>query len=443
MSDGRKARRGATIFLAAMLLAAGLAGGMPAPAKDRPVTYAPADASAMSTADLGKYYAWRNRMDWLLAPIHTRADLERYLKATATAGSPLDVLSPDERTRFLSQLEFGPHGAFIAYFGDLQYLSTRQVYRILALFGEQRYAMEFTGGRIRLASPRAAPQSGEPSLIERRFAEYLKAYQRSPGETDAELARKVGQVYAQWFAPMQTPDSVRKIGSHDLRLLFRAAGIATSASRDARYARDARLDFLEMEKRHFAGWPDYQEMYQSFIETRQFAAAHDFYKSHPDIGLTPFPAYRDGAANAGKRTPTVLVVSTTKRELVRRPVDLDKPALVVVLIDPACHFCAAFERDLRSHPKLREALAGHVLWLTPPTTELEFDSLQAWDRAHPGWPVNIMYSAEGWPMKNLMGTPEFFFLNHGRVVAKHIGWTGEKDFPAIRKDLKAIGLWRE
>ncbi len=315
------------------------------------------------------------------------------------------------------------------------------MYKILALFGEQGLALEFTGGRIRDASPRAAAQPGGPSLIERRFAEYLKGYRLSLGETDAEVAQMLRQNYAQWFAAMQTPGSVRKIGSHDLRLLFRAACIV-SAMHDVRYAQDAQMDFAEMGKRHFVGWPDYQQMYQALVDTRQFAAVHKFYQAHSGIGLTPLPDYRDETKSADKGAPAILMVSTIKHELVRRPVNLNKPVQVVILADPNCHFCADLDAALQSHPKLREALQQNTIWVTPPGSELEFDTLQQWNKAHPHMRLAIMYSLQGWPMVKIMAVPQFFFLRHGKVVRHRMGCGTQCDLSALRSGLKAIGLWK-
>lgn len=404
------------------------------------VTYLPPDMSSVSPAELKHFYKWRDKMDWLLAPIHTRADFKRYLKQHAKSGSPLDALSPDARKRVLSELHFGPHGAFIANYSDLQYLSTQQVYKILALFGEQSEALVFTGGRIRAASPQAAPQPGKPSRIEKRFADYGKAPNPSSGETRVERTNVAQQKYAHWFAQAQTPDFVHDVGSHDLRLLFRTASWVAFVTFDAKYAHDASRDFAEMERRHFAGPADYEQMYRTLVQTRQFSAARKFYQAHPDKGLTPFPAYRDEAKNAGKNTPTVLVVSATRHELIRRPINLNKPAQVLILSDPECHFCADFDQALRSHPKLRAALEQHTVWVTPPGSELEFDTLQQWNKTHPNQTISIMYGLRGWPMVKILAVPQFFFLRHGGIVKHHMGW-GKGGFPALESGLKAIGLW--
>ncbi|HEX5314372.1 MAG TPA: hypothetical protein VFX38_05645, partial [Gammaproteobacteria bacterium] len=330
------------LLIFGMALMAGTVASPAAAASGKAVTYAPPDMSEVSAAELKNYYAWREHMDWLLAPIHTRADLEKYLKETEKSASPLDALAPDARRRLLSEIQFGPAGAFVVSYADLQYLSTEQVYKILALFGQQNWALRFTGGKIRAASPQPKSSSTQESIVQRRFDEYWKATQ-SVGESSRKQAQLVGDKYDQLFSPLQNPARLRSLPSGDLRLLLRAAFLAAGTTSNAKYAADAQMDFAEMERRHFAGWPDYDAMFQSLVLTRQFAAARQFSLAHPDADSAPFPEYRDEAGNAGKNTPTVLAVSTTGNELVRRPVDLDRPALLLILTDPHCYFCAQFE----------------------------------------------------------------------------------------------------
>jgi hypothetical protein len=93
-----------------------------AAAHEKPITYLPPDDSNLSAAQLKNYYSWRQKMDWLLAPIHTRSDLERYLKEIKKKASPLEALPPDARQRFLSSLRFGSHGAGEFNTSDLRYL---------------------------------------------------------------------------------------------------------------------------------------------------------------------------------------------------------------------------------------------------------------------------------------------------------------------------------
>lgn len=124
------------IFLA--ILSAPLSlGSLPAVAGTAATAYTPPNISNISAASLRSAYAAQLKLDYLLAPIHSRAELKEYLQVTANSGSPLDALTTYARQRFLSSLVFTQGGLGSFSYADLQYLSASQIYKILSLFGVQ------------------------------------------------------------------------------------------------------------------------------------------------------------------------------------------------------------------------------------------------------------------------------------------------------------------
>lgn len=89
---------------------------------------------------------------FLLAPIKTKEDLDRYLeelRQNPNATSPLHQLSPGARDRFLNSLVFTEAGLGGYYYGDLQaQLTASQIYRLLSLFGAQHTTPRIRGARI-------------------------------------------------------------------------------------------------------------------------------------------------------------------------------------------------------------------------------------------------------------------------------------------------------
>lgn len=95
----------------------------------------------------------RNReLAFLLAPIKSKADLDRYLfelRQNPEARSPLHALSPAARDRFLNSLVFTERGLGGYYYADLQaQLTASQIYRVLSLFGAQHTTSLLQGARI-------------------------------------------------------------------------------------------------------------------------------------------------------------------------------------------------------------------------------------------------------------------------------------------------------
>jgi hypothetical protein len=404
------------------------------------VTYSPPDMTDVSAAQLRKYYAWRDRMDWVLAPIHSRADLDAYLKAKTNSDSPLNALAPDARRRFLASLKFGRSGVGGFSTADLQYLSAVQVYRILALFGMQAYTPDIVPIPTRPVAPQTAgARPGKVTAVQKRFDAWWDFVQRSGGNFGSNGAAAARE-YQKLFAADQTPQKIRGAGVEDLRLLLRAAAQAASATEDVRSGRDAMLDLDELERRRAAAPPDYRQAYEALMVTKQFAAARKLYQAQPVVAPSPPPEFRDEAGGVAPGTPTVLKVSTERREVIRRPVDLSGPARVVILTDPACHFCAYFLDALQSRPQLRRRLEQHALWIAPPSGVFDFDTLQQWNRAHPAERIDIMYRLQEWPMVKDLAVPTFYFLQNGSLVTTVVGWPRSGNFEKLQVALKKIGL---
>jgi hypothetical protein len=89
---------------------------------------------------------------FLLAPIQTKEDLDRYLeelRQNPEARSPLGLLSPAARDRFVNSLVFTEQGLGGYAYGDLQaQLTASQIYRLLSLFGAQHTTPLIKGARI-------------------------------------------------------------------------------------------------------------------------------------------------------------------------------------------------------------------------------------------------------------------------------------------------------
>lgn len=116
------------------------------------------ESSTAGTATAELAYIKRFDVDMALAPIHTRTELQEYLKITAASGSPLDALPPDAQQRFFSSLVFTARGLASFSYADLQYLSATKIYKILSLFGVQSVTPMIHGAQINDAADEAIMQ---------------------------------------------------------------------------------------------------------------------------------------------------------------------------------------------------------------------------------------------------------------------------------------------
>ncbi|HZP64927.1 MAG TPA: hypothetical protein VFB32_01345 [Rudaea sp.] len=95
----------------------------------------------------------QRQIDLAVAPITSKAELAEHLHSTPRGASPLDVLSPGAKRRFLASLRFGEHGLASYAYDDLEAECTSaQIYRILSLFGVQSGTYLLDGARRSEAS---------------------------------------------------------------------------------------------------------------------------------------------------------------------------------------------------------------------------------------------------------------------------------------------------
>ncbi|HYG08039.1 MAG TPA: hypothetical protein VD865_16730 [Stenotrophomonas sp.] len=86
----------------------------------------------------------QRELDYIAAPIKTRAALDAYLQRLPP-DSPLLALSPPARQEFLASLVFTEHGLASYRYVPLQQIDLADAYRILALFGQQRSLAALSG----------------------------------------------------------------------------------------------------------------------------------------------------------------------------------------------------------------------------------------------------------------------------------------------------------
>ena len=97
-----------------------------------------------------------------LARIKSEADLQSYLEANRTIPTPLDLLSPGAKRRFIDSLVFTRNGLGSFTYADIRNeLTLSEAYQVLSLFGREATAASIRGIRI---------ESEEDHLISRAAA---------------------------------------------------------------------------------------------------------------------------------------------------------------------------------------------------------------------------------------------------------------------------------
>ncbi|HEV2622385.1 MAG TPA: hypothetical protein VGU65_09905 [Frateuria sp.] len=353
-------------------------------------------------------------------PIASRAQLDAYLRDTPVATSPLGALTAAGRQRFLATLAFSEHG--LGGFGtdDLRYDLTRtQAWQVLRLFAVEGYAAELP------ARTRPRPSDGPGATLEAAY-DRLAA---TPGDTASAAA-----LYVQAFAPSQA--SLASLGGRDVELLFRAT--ARMAHAQPGLLADLRRDFGELARRDRIDRPHASAFYDALLAAHRSDEARALLEAYPVLRRTAPPTLRS-ASDLRDGRPSVWIAHGG-HELWRVRLTLDNATQVIVLGSPRCHYSQAAARDIDADPQLSALFRANAQWVAPPGDIVDFDALEAWNRAHPSQRLAILNAAGELPFVHELDTPVFYLLRHGQLAATVVGWPGPQQRDALRRRLAEVGL---
>lgn len=364
--------------------------------------------------------------------IRSAADLDHYLKATPADQSPLSLLPPGARKRFLGTLTWGENGLGGFSTGDLQqYLTDVQIVQVLALFDSQSYA---AGRQGRANALTAAERNVLETPLERKFDKLYFA--RDQASRDGTHSPSVPLLYDRLLAAYQKPSTLGKLDDSDVGLLFRAADMAASISHDARHLDDLRLDLATLRRRGLVTTSMVKDVHNELVGARRFADANALAHGYPEAHLAALPVLKV-APDVADGNPTVLVVEPDGKSMLRKAVNMNGPVRIVVVA--GCHFSEDAARAIRADPQLDKLFHQHGVWLAGENESLP-DVLQ-WNREFPNQPMNVAWRDKEWSMLDSWAIPTFYVFRNDRLVDQWSGW-GSTGLGELRVHLRKNGLLR-
>lgn len=211
--------------------------------------------------------------------------------------------------------------------------------------------------------------------------------------------------------------TIDEMPDEELRSSFRASYLAAFFAMDQRVTSEVKAYLDALQRRGIASDQDFAKMHDIFVATRMFDSANEIKAEHPAMNLEQAPAI---AGRPGIHKPSKLALAPQGNSLIYQPVDLSGKVLVVIA-HPLCHFSVNAIKAISEQPALSALFKGSV-WLAPPGPRLNMPEITKWNADHPGATLAFMDQREDWPMFDAWATPTFYFLNHGKVVAKVEGW---------------------
>ena len=275
--------------------------------------------------------------------------------------------------------------------------------------------------------------------MERHFDALNRMEKVTKDLPDKARAAVIGAAYNELLASAGTIKPSSRANDHELDLLYSAARLTAFYTTDGKHVRDM-ASFLDgLEQRGLATKHHYVQMYEALIKARMLTEARELAGRHPLPELEALPALHEAAGLIAGQ-PTEWAVNPDKHELLRRGVDLHRPAQVVIVSHPSCHFSQAAMQDIQADSVLSKGFSAQTTWLAPQDTHLNFDVVQRWNREHPERETTLTFRREEWPMIDSWSTPTFYFFKDGAVSAKVEGWPKGGRRSELLAALRQVGL---
>lgn len=356
-----------------------------------------------------------------LLPLRSRAALEKYLTSNAGHSTPLDLLPPLARARFLSSLRFGAKGLGGFDTDDLATeLTPVEVERVLALFDAADYA-KMVPSRNQLVPPPWRGHADAPGRVEVGF-DVLYRLQRVDDKDVDTLRRRFDVLFGDLS---HLPEALEALSERELVYLLRAVDLLPDGMLDPR-----RVVIDEMQRRGIARPGDLRRLYDGLLLARRFDEATGFVAAHPLAGLPAVPAIVD-AVGTQASGPTVWRISADGATLVRTPFDT---AGTTIFVTAGCHFSVDAAEDITRDPLLGPVFARHAHWLMLPPGREDLDAVRDWNRRFPAAQAELIHTSEEWTLLPAdWPMPGFYIVRDGKVVEHIVGW--QRDPADNRKPL--------
>lgn len=361
--------------------------------------------------------------------IRSPAELALYLKATPHGESPLWLLPPGARKRFLETLAWGSKGLGGFASEDLeQYLTDAQIRRVLALFDAKFYADGLHG---RMNPLTTAAREAPETALEWKFDEVYFA--RADASHD-KPQKSVTKLYNRLLAPYQYSRGLAGLNDSDLGLLFRAAGTVASISHQKHYLDDMQIDLAELHRRGIATAEQIVDVHAALVAARGFSQANTLARTYPSAGIKPLPPLQK-ASHAQDGGPTTLIVVPNGKSLLRKAVDMHASLRIVVVA--GCHFSIDAVRAIRSNHELDKLFREHAIWLAGENEPLP--AVLDWNRTYPDQSMHVAWRNDEWSMLKSWDIPTFYVFRDGKQIDQWSGW-GTHGMSNLVSHLRADGV---
>ncbi|MEG0184915.1 MAG: hypothetical protein RR704_15865 [Stenotrophomonas sp.] len=230
-------------------------------------------------------------------------------------------------------------------------------------------------------------------------------------------------------------DALSALCTQDLRMLLRATHAAAVASKHSRYSGIAQRIGMQLKGRGALQSADIRDGARIAMISRDGSAlTSGSMWSSAFNGARP-PTLPKATADVDYWTPDPDGAGYGKATAEIASLD------ILVIAHPTCGFTRAAADAAQTDPELRSMLSGRrALWLSPQDGTLDPRVFIDWRERHPDLPIHIVGRQSGFPELGYWGTPTFYILRDGKVVARVVGWPSGGNKAALQKAFADAGI---
>lgn len=193
--------------------------------------------------------------------------------------------------------------------------------------------------------------------------------------------------------------------------------------------------FSEMERRGKVKKDIAENLYDYYLDSREFKAAARLAKKHPEFKYSPVPEIvRNKRTAAAHR---VYEVDAGGRRAEVKTLDPWAGPRIIVTGVPGCGATKRAFADIEKQPELKELFARNGLFIT---WNSYFGSVAAWNEKH-STKAYVAYLRSDWPELAVYSSPVFYFFKDGKLMeTSRGGWGDAAGMAEKLKGLNSIGL---
>ena len=255
------------------------------------------------------------------------------------------------------------------------------------------------------------------------------------GESFEDRVAAGREIYA-LLSPKVKKAELKKASDKTLETAFYLAADALINGASLKPLKEISRLFSEMERRGSVKKNIAENLYDYYLDSREFKAAAALAKKYPDFKYPPVPEMIRNKRTAGPAHRVYEVQAGGVRAEVTKLEPWAGPKIIVTGV-PGCGATKRAFGDIEKDPALSELFSRHGVFIT---WNSYFKSVAAWNEKH-ATKAYIAYLRSDWPELGVYSSPVFYFFKDGKLLeTSRGGWGDAAGMAEKLKGLKAIGL---